>query len=124
MTNPSTVEIAAVAASDRRANGPDKDALRLNDCQPFQTIVVNTYTSVYELTVLDGNAGEVIIQGGIGFPEFRRACFIGSTGPDGEFKPNRIEVGLRMRFCAEDRITITSPVRAYHVAIRDTTPLL
>jgi hypothetical protein len=98
--------------------------VRLNDCQPFQTIIVDTVTNVYELIVLDGNVGDVIIQGGSGVPEFRRGCFIGSTAPDGEFKPNCIEVGLRMRFCADDRITVTSPVRAYHVAIRETTALL
>jgi hypothetical protein len=124
VTHPSTVEIAAVPTSDRRATGPNEDSLPLNDCEPFQTIVVNTLTSVYEVIVLDGNAGDVIIQGGSGFPEFSRACFIGSVAPDGEFKPICIEVGLRMRFCAKDRITLTSPVRAYHLPIRATTPPL
>jgi hypothetical protein len=122
MVEMSSVESAVVPAFERRATATSNDSIRLTSCRPLQTIIVSTLTSVYELIVLDGEAGDVIIQGGSHFPELRRACFIGSSTPDSEFKVNCIEVGLRMRVCAGDRIIVTSPVQAYQVSTPETNP--
>jgi hypothetical protein len=114
---------AAGPGADHRAPSARNDGISLNSCRRFQSIVVNTSTSVYELIVLEGNAGDVLVQGGSRLPEFRRVCFIGSVAPCSALKPNSIEVGRRMRFFAGDRIIVTSPVKAYHVTTPETEPL-
>jgi hypothetical protein len=114
---------AAGPGVDQRAPCTRTDGIRLNSCRRFQTIVVNTSTSVYELIVLEGNAGDVLVQGGSRLPEFRRACFIGSVAPGSALKANCIEVGRPMRFFASDRIIVTSPVKAYHVTTPETESL-
>ena len=114
---------AAGAGAEYRAPCTRDDSIRLDACRRFQTIVVNTSTSVYQLIVLEGNAGDVLIQGGSRLPEFRRVCFIGSVAPSSALTANSIEVGQRMRFFAGDRIILTSPVKAYHVTTPETEPL-
>jgi hypothetical protein len=122
MNEPSTTPAAGPEA-DHRAPCARNDGISLNACRRFQTIVVNTSTSVYELIVLEGNAGDVLVQGGSRLPEFRRVCFIGSVAPGSALKANSIEVGRSMRFFAGDRIIVTSPVKACHVTTPETEPL-
>ena len=114
---------AAGPEADHRALSAGNDGISLDSCRRFQTIVVNTSTSVYELIVLEGNTGDLLVQGGSRLPEFRRACFIGSVAPFSALKANSIEVGRRMRFFAGDRIIVTSPVKAYHLTRPETEPL-
>jgi hypothetical protein len=84
----------------------------LDSCRRFQTIVVNTTRNVYEMVVLQGATGDVMVRGGSSFPEFHRVRFMGSRAADAPFEVNSIDVGLRMRFCVGNGIIITSPVKA------------
>jgi hypothetical protein len=88
------------------------DMICLDSCRRFQTIVVNTTRNVYEMVVLRGESGDVMVRGGSTFPEFRRVRFMGSRAADAPFEVNTIDVGLRMTFCVDDGIIITSPVKA------------
>ena len=88
------------------------DAIQLDSCAPFERIVVKTGKSVYEVIVLSGRAGEVLVRGGRFFPEFRRAILTGSTADGSALKPRSIEVGLRMELRVEREAFITSTVQA------------
>jgi hypothetical protein len=103
---------AAFLGFDDRVLRTSAEAIRLALCGQFETIVVKTRRSVYEILVLDGRTGDILIRGGSDFPEFCRALFVGST-PDGRaLKVNTIDVGLRMEFHLGQGTLITSSVTA------------
>ena len=87
-------------------------SIDLGSCAVRETIVVNTRASVYELIVLRGDEGNVLVRGGSHFTEFRRVLFVGSTAVDGSLHPRTIDIGLRMQFNCGDRLVITSPVES------------
>jgi hypothetical protein len=89
-----------------------EDAIRLTSCRQFETIAVNTRRSVYEIVVLDGRTGDILVRGGSDFPEFRRVMFVGSTAGGSAIKLNTIDIGLRMELRVGDETVITSPVSA------------
>jgi len=94
-------------------NGLSKSdaAIQLDSCAPFERIAVKTHASEYEVTVLSGRTGEVLIRGGRFFPEFRRVVLVGSRVGRG-LTQNTIDVGLRMELCDDLALYTTSPVEA------------
>jgi hypothetical protein len=57
---------------------PSPVSIDIDCCSPFETIVVKTRSSVYELIVLRGCCGKVLVRGGEHFAEFCPALFVGS----------------------------------------------
>ena len=114
LTRPSgfDAEPEAFLMFDGRLLHTSADAIRLAACQQFDTIVVNTRRSVYEIIVLDGKSGDVLVRGGSDLPEFCRAVFVGSTTDGRAIKVNTIDIGLRMELHFERGAVITSPVAA------------
>ena len=87
-------------------------SLDLGSCAVRETIVVKTRTSVYELIVLRGDEGDVLVRGGSHFSEFRRVLFVGSTADGSSLHPRTIDIGLRMQFICGDRLVVTSAVQS------------
>ena len=87
-------------------------SIHLDSCEELETIVVKTGSSVYELVVLRGDCGDVLLRGGRHFEEFRRVLFLGSTAGGGSLVPRTIDVGLRMKFIVADGFFITSAVES------------
>ncbi len=87
-------------------------SIDLGLCSVRETIVVNTRASVYELIVLPGDEGDVLVRGGSHFREFSRVQFVGSTGEGGSLHPRTIDIGLRMQFICGDRLVSTSAVQS------------
>jgi hypothetical protein len=87
-------------------------SIYIDSCAARETIVINTRASVYELIVLRGDEGDVLVRGGSHFTEFRRALFVGSTADGGSLHPRTIDIGLRMQFICGDRRVITSAVQS------------
>jgi hypothetical protein len=87
-------------------------SIDLGSCAVPETIVVTTRASVYELIVLRGNEGDVLLRGGSHFTEFRLVLFVGSTANDGSLHPSTIDIGLRMQFICGDRLVTTSAVQS------------
>ena len=86
-------------------------SIRIDTLTEQESIVVTTRGSVYELTILRGDRGEVLVRGGSQFPDFRQACLLGSIADDGLFGPRTIGVGLRMKFVSRHvRADLASPV--------------
>jgi hypothetical protein len=86
-------------------------SIHLDSCAEWETILVHTRSSVYELIVLRGD-GDVLVRGGTHFTDFQRVEFLGSTADDGSLTPRTIDIGLRMIFKFGDRLIITSPVQS------------
>jgi hypothetical protein len=87
-------------------------SIDLGSCAVRETIVVKTRASVYELIVLRGDEGDVLVRGGSHFTEFQRILFVGSTANGGSLHPRTIDIGLRMQFICGDRLVITSAVQS------------
>ena len=92
------------------------DGVGLADVDTFTTLVVQTDNSVYQITILQPYAREVVVQGGAFFPERTRACLSGSSFGGSCLKLGWVGIGLHMEFYAEDEWVITSHVRAITVA--------
>ena len=88
-------------------------SIDLGSCAVRETIVVNTRASVYELIVLRGDEGDVLVRGGSHFTEFQRVLFVGSTEDGGSLHPRTIDIGLRMQFFCGDRLVTTSAVQSH-----------
>ena len=87
-------------------------SIHIESCAAREMIVVSTRSSVYELIVLRGNQGRVLVRGGRHFPKFRRALFLGSTADGVSVEPGVIDIGLRMKFVSANQFLCTSVVRS------------
>ena len=87
------------------------DTLRLGACAELDWITVRTLRSVYDVIVLSGDTGAVMIRGGDLLPEFCRATITGSLFHAVAIKPGEIAVGLKLEFVVDGRSIITSPVQ-------------
>ncbi len=100
----------ATVSLDTWAERDCNDGIQIDSCSALDRIVVRTLNNVYEVIVLDGGAGEVMIRGGRFFPEFSRARLAGATA-GGKVKSLGIYVGLRMELYVDDQPIVTSKVR-------------
>ena len=87
-------------------------ATSVDSCAAQDTFVITTRSNVYELVVLRGDRGDVLVRGGRYFTEVTPALFLGSIADDGSLEPHTIGIGLRMKFVCDDRFIITSPVQS------------
>ena len=90
---------------------PD-NTIDLESCDELEWIVVTTRSSVYDVIVLSGREGEVMIRGGRLFPEFRRAILTGSLLGRSAIKSRSICVGMHLEFRVDDKSFVTSRMQA------------
>ena len=88
------------------------DGVQIDSCPALEWIVVRTRNSVYDMIVLSGTVGEVLVRGGRFFPEFCRARLAGATAGGGLLKMMGIYVGLRMELHLDPEPIVTSTVLA------------
>jgi len=98
----------AMSAALRRAR---MTSIHIGSCGA-ETIVATTASSVYELIVVRGDCGEVLVRGGQQFTEFCSVLFVGSLGNCGTVQRHTLGIGLRMKFHAGARIIVTSAVQS------------
>jgi hypothetical protein len=101
----------ATPFEDLATSLPD-DGIQLDSCPAFERIVVRTDRSMYDIVVLSGDTGEVMVRGGRFFPEFRRATIAGSIVGHSAVKLGSIYVGFRMELHADGKVFVTSPIQA------------
>ena len=87
-------------------------AIHLDSCVPFDRIAVRTRRSDYEVVVLPGSAGEVLVRGGDMFSEFRRARLAGSTFGGSAIRMRTIEVGGQLELRVDGQPIVTSTIQA------------
>ena len=88
------------------------DGVRPDELEPLELLRVQTRNSSYELAVLPGCSGRVLVRGGRYFPEWTRVHFLGCSVGGALLKRHAVHTGLRMEFCWAGRRVITSPVCA------------
>jgi hypothetical protein len=92
--------------ADARAEG-----IALGSLDAGTSLILHTRNSEYRLTVLDGERGEVLLKGGLLFPEDTEACILGSAA-QGALKIRWLGIGLRMEISTHGRTISTSPVQS------------
>ena len=101
-------------SKDAWDNGVQID--RLDDMQKLQ---VWTRNNLYEITIIDGRGGEVLLRGGQFFPEMTPAHLAGATLGGSFCRMRGIYCGFRMEFSSDGRRIITSPVQTIIVYTLD-----
>ena len=99
-------------------NEPDSELnssgdIVLESLNAFDSIVVQTYHSVYHILLLDPKTGRALIDGGEYLAEPNEALLKGSVGS--EFKVGTIAVGSRLEMWVDKRVFLTSPIKSAHV---------
>jgi hypothetical protein len=91
---------------------PAADAIRLPSRAEFDRFEVRTQRTVYEMVVLNGSTGEVLVRGGDYFREFKRARVTGSTRGGSAVRLRTIEVGARLELHVDGHRVITSTIQS------------
>jgi hypothetical protein len=89
--------------------------VQLEAVPDMETLTVQTENSTYEITVICGPTGEVLIRGGRFFPEFTPAKLAGSSLGGSFLKLRGLYVGFNLEVHFEKRRVITSRVRTIAV---------
>lgn len=96
------------------------ETIHLESCPELEWITVRTFRSTYDIVVLSGDTGAVMVRGGKFFPEFHRATITGSMVNGITVKPRCISVGLSLELLVDEQSVITSRVQAivrHHLSV-------
>jgi len=107
----STVNCSAGALLDTWSSHSWTEGLQLEAMQDMEKLTVRTENSIYDITVISGRSGEILIRGGRFFPEFTQARLAGSSLGGSFLKLRGIYVGFSLEVHFEQRMIITSRVR-------------
>jgi hypothetical protein len=87
-------------------------AIRLDACFPFEHLAVRTRRTDYEVVVLPGSSGDVLVRGGRFFEEFRRVRLAGSTFGGSAIRVKTIQVGCPLELQVDGTRIVTSTIEA------------
>jgi hypothetical protein len=96
----------------RSAADAECHAIHLDSCLPFERIAVRTRMSHYEVIVLPGHSGKVLVRGGRYFTTFQHAGLAGSTCGGSAIRLRTIEVGCRLELQVNGMPIVTSTIEA------------
>ena len=111
----SQVTCSARALLDTWSSHAWTEGVQLERMQDMETLAVGTENSLYEITVISGQAGDILIRGGKFFPEFTPAKLAGSSLGGSFLKLRGIYVGFNLEIHFDQRVIVTSRVRRISV---------
>jgi hypothetical protein len=86
------------------------DGVQINEMNELEMLTVQTLNSVYEITVLSGHTGEILVRGGKFFPEWTPAQLSGASFGGSFLKLRGVYVGLKIEFLHDGQRIVTSRV--------------
>lgn len=113
----STVRCSASALLDTWSSHDWTEGVQLETLEDMQTLTVRTENSIYEITVICGRTGDILIRGGRFFPEFTPARLAGSSLGGSFLKLRGVYVGFSLEVHFDKRLIITSRVRKIAVPV-------
>jgi len=114
----STMSCSAGALLDTWSSHGWTEGVQLETMPDMAIFTVQTENSTYEVTVISGCAGDILIRGGRFFPEFTEARLAGSSLGGSFLKLRGIYVGFSLEIHFDKRLIITSRVRKISIATR------
>jgi len=88
------------------------DGLQIDRLAPLETIEARTRNSVYELVILDGRNGDVLVTGGQFFPTSTRVRLNGCTAGGSCLKWRGVYCGFRLEFQVGTEVVVTTRVQS------------
>ena len=113
----STLRCSASALLDTWSAHNWTEGVQLENIQDMEVLTVDTENSTYDLIVISGRTGEILIRGGKFFPEFTAARLAGSSLGGSFLKLRGIFVGFSLEVHFDKRLIITSRVRNIAVTV-------
>jgi hypothetical protein len=103
------------AVLDKWSEDPWTNGVQVDLMEDMEKLVIQTRNSLYEIIVIDGPSGEILVRGGRFFPELTPAHLAGATLGGSFCKMRGIYAGFRMEITANGRRTVTTPVESFGV---------
>lgn len=100
-TSPESTIVPAGAILDRWSENDWNNGVQIDQMEELEQLVVRTQNNIYEITVLNGRTGEVLVRGGRFFPVGTAVRLEGSTFGGSILKCRGIYVGLQMEIVPE-----------------------
>ena len=107
--------VPKAAMLDAWAQDAWNNGIQIDLMEDMQKIAVQTMNNLYEIVIISGHEGDVLVRGGKFFPELTPANLAGATMGGSFCKMRGIYVGFRMEFMANGKRIITSPVETIAV---------
>ena len=111
------IRVPAAANLETWSSAEWSDGIQIDRMSDLETVVVKTQNSTYEITIINGSEGDVVVRGGEFFPQLTPAHLSGATMGGSFLKLRGIYLGFSMEFLHEGRRIITSPVRSIGVTL-------
>jgi hypothetical protein len=103
------------AVLDVWSQNPWSHGTQIDELEEMQRIHVRTVYSLYEITVIDGRNGDILVKGGEYLPDLTEGRLTGATLGGSFCKMRGIYPGFRMEFVANGRRLVTSTVQTVSV---------
>src|SRR2546426_1139782 len=103
------------AVLDVWSQNPWSNGTQIDELEEMQRIHVRTLYSLYEITVIDGRNGDILVKGGEYLPDLTEGRLTGATLGGSFCKMRGIYPGFRMEFVANGRRLVTSTVQTVSV---------
>jgi len=114
---PEQESIPAGANLDKWSEDPWTNGVQVDHMEDMEKLVVQTRNSLYEITIIEGRSGEILVRGGQFFPELTPARLAGATLGGSFCKMRGIYTGFRMEINANGLRTVTTPVESIGVLV-------
>jgi len=114
-TVPGQDSIPAGRVLDNWSEDPWKNGVQVDRMEDMEKLVVQTRNSLYEIIIIDGRSGEILVRGGQFFPELTPARLAGATLGGSFCKMRGIYTGFRMEINASGQRTVTTPVESIRI---------
>lgn len=114
----STIRYSAAALLDTWSAHDWADGVQLENVADMETLNVHTENSTYEIRVISGRTGEILIRGGRFFPELTSARLAGSSLGGSFLKLRGIYIGFSLELHFDRRVIITSRVRGISIPVQ------
>jgi hypothetical protein len=114
---PAQDSVPTGAILDTWSQDPWTNGLQIDDREDMEKLSIQTWNSLYEITIIEGRSGEVLVRGGQFFPELTSARLAGATLGGSFCKMRGIYVGFRMEINANGQRFVTTPVESIGIVL-------
>jgi hypothetical protein len=109
--------VPAAAVLRNWCEDPWTNGVQIDQMEDMEKLDVRTWNTRYEIAIIEGRTGEILIRGGRFFPELTPARLTGATMGGSFCKMRGIYVGFRMELSVQGQRLVTTPVESIGVPL-------
>jgi hypothetical protein len=117
MTESNSIPVVRAILIDAWLNDPWTNGLQIDQREDMEKLVIRTRNSLYEITIIEGRGGEILLRGGQFFTVLTPARLTGATLGGGFCKMLGIYIGFRMEINVDGQRIITTPVESIGIVV-------